>query len=64
MSRYSLQFPGGEVAYGFDHACGPFLQVFLNTDMDEPAEDHTYAFDPSFDCHALAQALMTSFSIS
>ena len=58
MSRYTLPFEhGGLLAYGFDHILGPFADI-LDEDDDE-IESHSYFFDRSFDCHALAELLTT-----
>jgi hypothetical protein len=61
MSRFVLPLKdGGEIAYGFDHALGPFFERWADPDKDDvPVEDHTYAFSPGrhFDCYALANKL-------
>ena len=47
MSRYSSKTANGlSVTYGFDHACGYFLQVFdNNVNNDEPIIDVDSLFD-------------------
>lgn len=44
MSRYTERCGGKTIAYGLDHAVGPFVQVF-DTDPDIPTIDLDGLFD-------------------
>jgi hypothetical protein len=56
MSRFTLPLivegQIAHIAYGFDHALGPFVDEYDHA--DDLIIQHAYLINRSFDCHALA----------